>query len=211
MRASSPRFRRALDLAERALQHSDLDVLRAVVATFDPTTWLDRAAHTDDQHRVKALIGVARAVERLGLAASTQALFRRIQADHLVLRGVWTDAPHMSMRERLLHALRLALIHRIWLLETEIPDFSPRHGVTRQAAEALILRLELPAALEVLAQVFPAAPDPAAERDYCEPRAERLSGNYAREHAELFEPMRAMFAQVREIGTAICHEIGAFG
>ena len=55
-------------------------------------------------------------------------MFRRISADHLALRVTWPDVPHMANREMLLHALRLALIHRIWLLATEIPDFSPRHG-----------------------------------------------------------------------------------
>ncbi|APH54634.1 Phosphoenolpyruvate carboxylase [Granulibacter bethesdensis] len=210
---NSFRFRRAMNLAEHALRHSDLDVLRAVVATFDPTTWLDRAAHEreTDQRKTKALMLVAKAVERLGLAAVTQAMFRRIQVDHLQLRAGWSDAPRMTMRERLLHALRLALIHRIWLLETEIPDFSPRHGVTRQALEALILRLEIPLALNLLSQVFPPAPDPAVERDYFEPSTERQGSSYAHEHATIFQPMSDMFDLVREIGTAISHEVGAFG
>ena len=79
----------------------------------------------------------------------------------------------MATREVLLHALRLALIHRIWLLATEISDFSPRHGVTRQVLEAAILRLEIEPSLEVLAQIFPAAPDPSADCDYAEPAAPR--------------------------------------
>ncbi len=41
---NSRRFRRALDLATHGLAHSDLDVLRAVAATLDPGSWLDRAA-----------------------------------------------------------------------------------------------------------------------------------------------------------------------
>ena len=45
MRESSPRFRMALELSGHAMANSDLDVLRAVVATLDPGTWLDRACH----------------------------------------------------------------------------------------------------------------------------------------------------------------------
>ena len=111
----------------------------------------------------------------------------------------------------LLHALRLALIHRIWLLATEIPDFSPRHGVTRPALEAAILRLDIEPALKLLAEIFPAAPDAAADRDYGEPRAPRATAAYAREHDEIFAPMRRLFAMVREIATAVTHEVGAFG
>jgi phosphoenolpyruvate carboxylase len=110
-----------------------------------------------------------------------------------------------------LHALRLALVHRIWLLETAIPDFSPRFGVTRIALEQRILRLDIAEAMQLLAQIFPAAPDPAADRDYAEPRGPRSETAYAREHSEIFIPIKRLFDLVREIGTAITHEVGAFG
>ncbi len=211
LRTTSPRLVNALDLAAHALAHSDLDVLRSVVATLDPGTWLDRAAHATIPGRREVLVSVARALERLNLWAPTQAMFRRIQADHVSLRAAWPEAPRMATREMLLHALRLALIHRIWLLAAGIPDFSPRHGVTRQMLEGRILRLDIPASMALLREVFPPTPDPAADRDYAEPRAPRAEAGYAREHAEIFQPMTRLFAQLREIGAAITHEVGAFG
>jgi phosphoenolpyruvate carboxylase len=211
LRERSPRFRNALALAEHALRHSDLDVLRAVVATLDPGIWLDRAAHARIPGRRQGLVSVARALERLNLWAQAQAMFRRIQADHVALRAVWPEAPGLADREMLLHALRLALIHRIWLLSTNVPDFSPRHGVTRAALDQRILRLDVPAAVEFLAEVFPSAPDPAAERDYCEPRGPRTALAYAKEHSETFQPMMRLFELVREISAAVSHEVGALG
>ena len=169
LRQSSARFGNALALARHALAYSDLDVLRAAVASLDPGSWLDRAAHAHIPGRREALVAVARALERLDLWAPAQAMFRRIQADHVALRAAWPDAPRMTDRAMLLHALRLAVIHRIWLLAAAIPDFSPRHGVTRAALEGRILRLDIPPALAVLADVFPAASDPAGGRDYGEP------------------------------------------
>jgi phosphoenolpyruvate carboxylase len=197
MRAESRRFRRAMELAGHALA--------------DPGSWLDRAAHTARPGRREALVGVARALERLELWAPVQAMFRAVQADHLALRAAWPDAPRMARREVLLHALRLALIQRIWLLATGIPDFSPRHGVTRHGLEAAFLRLEVPAGLAVLADIFPAGQDRGAALDYGEPTAARGAGSYERERAEIFEPMRALFDVVREISTAVTHEVGAFG
>ena len=211
LRQTSRRFKRAMDLASHALAHSDIEVLRAVIATLDPGTWLDRAAHTRRPGRREALVAVARALERLDIWAAAQSMFRRISADHLALRVTWPDVPHMSNREILLHALRLALIHRIWLLATEIPDFSPRHGVTRLALEAAILRLDIDASLTVLAEIFPSATDPAADCDYGEPAPKRRTAAYAREHDEIFAPMRRLFGMVREIATAVTHEVGAFG
>ncbi len=207
----SRRFRRALDLAQHALAHSDLDVLRAVIGTLDPGSWLDRAAHTRKPGRREALTQVARALERLDLGAPTQAMFRRVQADHLALRATWQDAPRMQPREMLLHALRLAMIHRIWLLGVGIPDFSPRHGFTRVGLEAALLRLEVPAALQALAEIFPDVPDAAADVDFAEPRGPGVAAAYGREHAEIFGPIGELFGLVREVAAAVTHEVGSFG
>ena len=211
LRHNSRRFHRALDLAEHALAHSDIDVLRATIGTLDPGTWLDRAAQTHRPGRREALVAVARALERLNLWANAQSMFRRIQADHLALRVAWEGAPRMAVREVLLHAIRLAMIHRIWLLATQIPDFSPRFGATRLSLETAILQLDIDQALTLLTEIFPAAPDDAAEQDYGEPRAPRAMAAYAREHAEIFDPIRRHFALIREIATAVTHEVGAFG
>ena len=212
LRQNSARFALALDLPAHALAHSDLDVLRAIVDTLDPGMWLDRAGHAHGMAgRRQNLVGVARALDRLGLWAPAQAMFRRIQADHVALRTAWPDAPRMADRELLLHALRLSLIHRLWLLAVAIPDFSPRHGVTRAALEARILRLDIPASLALLTEVFPASPDPAVERDYGEPRGPQMSAAYAREHAETFRPMGRLFGIMRDISAAVSHEVGAFG
>jgi phosphoenolpyruvate carboxylase len=211
LRDKSRRFHRAMDLASHALAHSDIDVLRAVIATLDPGTWLDRAGHAELRADRETLVSVARALERLNIWAAAQSMFRRVHADHLALREIWPDAPRMATREVLLHALRLALIHRIWLLATEISDFSPRHGVTRLVLESAILRLEIEPALDVLAQIFPAAPDQSEEFDYAEPAGPHGTTAYAREHEEIFAPMRSLFGLVREIATIITHEVGAFG
>ncbi len=83
--------------------------------------------------------------------------------------------------------------------------------MTRQVLEGAILRLEIEPALDMLAQIFPAAPDQAVEFDYAEPAGPRGTTAYTREHAEIFAPMQSLFRLVREIATAVTHEVGAFG
>jgi phosphoenolpyruvate carboxylase len=211
LRESSPRFRRALDLARFAASHSDLDVLRAGVSLLDPGSWLDRAAHARLPGRAHALATVGRALTRLDVWAAMGATVRRVQADHVALREAWPDLPAMSDRAVLLHALRIAVIQRIWLLGTEIPEFSPRHGVTPEGVQARLLRLDVPGAVEVLAQVFPRAADPAAAQEYGEPGSDSAATAYAREHETVFAPLARLHGLVREIGVAITHEVGAFG
>ena len=210
LRRNSPRFSAAMELAAHGLLHSDLDVLRATVAMLDPGTWLDRAAHAVVPGRREGLVTIARALQRLGLWSDVAAMFHRVQADHLSLQAVWADAPRMADTEVLLHALRLALIQRIWLLATAVPDFSPRHGVTPQGMMDRLIRLDVPAALALLTEIFPAGPTPGADLDYAEAAGPR-SGSYATEHNTVFEPMRRLFDMLREIGGAITHSVGAFG
>jgi phosphoenolpyruvate carboxylase len=154
---------------------------------------------------------VAAALERLDLSSAVRRMFRRLQADHLALRAAWPDLPVMPDRLVLLHALRLALIHRIWLLAVQIPEFSPRHGATREALVRGILQLDVERALALLAEVFPARPDPATGLDFHEPAPGEGGASYAAEHAALFRPMAGFFALVRECSAAIVHEVGAFG
>lgn len=207
----SPRFARALAMAARAAACSDLGVLRAVVDTLDPGPWLDRAGFTRRPGRREALVGVARAVEGLGLDAEARRLFRRLQADQLALRAAWPGLPEMPDRLVLLHALRLALIHRIWLLAMRVPEFSPRHGATREVLLRRILQLDVEPALALLEEIFPAAPDPLAVLDFHEPAPPRDGLSYAAEHAVIFAPMRGLFELLRGCGAAITHEVGAFG
>ena len=207
----SARFRRALDFASHALAHSDSDVLRAIVLTLDPGVWLDRAAHESDPARRDALVSLAGGLERLDLWAPVQSMFRRIQADHLSLRVAWPDAPRMQRNEMLLHATRLALIERIWLLSTRIPYFSPRHGFTRLDVDNQILRLEIPSALKQLMDIFPPALDQSVTLDFREARGPRADHAYSRENLEIFQPMQRLFDLVREVGIAIMHDVGAFG
>ncbi len=211
LRRRSPRFARALAFAEGAAAGSDLDVLRAVTGTLDPGTWLDRAAATQRPGRRDALVTIASTLETLLVSASVQAMFRRLRSDQLKLLACWPDLPRMDAELALLHALRLAAIHRIWILAARIPDFSPRHGATRADLLARIVRLDIAAALDLLGRIFPAAPDPSAGLDFHEPAAPRAGMSYGREHEQIFAPMRRMFDLVRETGAAITHRIGALG
>lgn len=210
LRDKSPRFRRALEFASHALAHSDIDVLRATTALLDPGSWLDRAAHVEPA-RARQLVGVARSLNRLDLWGPIQSMFHRIQTDYVLLRAAWPKAPQMQTREMLLHAIRIALIQRIWIMATAIPDFSPRHGVTRQALEIRLLQLDVPSTLALMDEVFPNEADPTAGRDFGEPHGPRQAVSYAKEHEQIFDPIGRLFAQVREIATAITHEVGAFG
>jgi len=222
MRKRSPRFRRAMDMMRAALAASDLDVLKAYIDTFDPGVWLARSGHARKPRRAGELRAVAASLEELELHPPLAKLFRRLQADFLLLTGAPATEeapPNPAAAERretllLLHALRLALIHRIYLLAVHVPDFSPQHGLLREDVIAALLRLDVPATVATLKRIFPrgeadAIPDEALR----EPASYRgdAGQSYAREHSTLFDPMLEAHRLILEIGTAIWTEIGAVG
>ncbi len=210
LRLRSERFRRALELAEGAAAMSDLDVLRAYIDTLDPESWLDRARRAEGGGRRRELTAIATALDQLDLAPRLRRLFLRFGRDWLQLNSVMKP-PAMAPRLVLLHALRLAAIHRIWILAADIPDFSPRYAMTRDALFQRLLRLDVPACLSLLDEIFPVTADPAADLDFAEPAGPRQAHTYEAEHRRLFEPIARLFSAVREVSAAISHEIGAMG
>ncbi len=211
MRSDSHRFARAYALAEHAVGMSDLDVLRAYIDSLDPALWFDRARRARREERREELLGVAAALARLDLAPGLRRLFGRFAEDALALSAAAQDLPRMSDRLVALHALRIAAIHRIWLIATHIPGFRPQGGLTWEALMECVLRLDVPATLGLLAEVFPRHPDPTAGLDFGEPAAPRDADTYEALHADVLEPMARWFALVREASGAIQHEIGAYG
>ncbi|WP_424814513.1 phosphoenolpyruvate carboxylase [Roseococcus sp. YIM B11640] len=211
MLENSPRFARAMGMAVRAAECSDIGVLRAVVGTLDPGSWQDRATATARPGRAEALLAVAKPLDGLELSAPLRRLFRRFQADNLALRAAWPELPRMPERLVLTHAIRLALVHRLWLLAVSVPEFSPRHGATRESVIQRILALDVEPALDLLEQVFPAAPNPVSGLDFHEEATRDNRTSYAREHAEIFGPMREIFGLIRACSAAVSEEVGAFG
>jgi len=220
----SPRFRRAMVMVEAALGFSDLDVLRAHIDTLDPGMWLARSARTRRPTRAMELRGVSSALERLDLHPALIKLYRRLQADFLDLTdraGAYGGGlqgklePDRQHTLVLLHVVRLALIHRIYLLAMHVPDFTPHHGLMKPDIVARLIRLDVPGAVQLLKEIFPKVDDggvPGAA-DEAEPSTYEgdASQGYAREHATLFDPLLALYGQVLRLSTAIAYQIGAVG
>ncbi|MCT6814284.1 MAG: phosphoenolpyruvate carboxylase, partial [Bombella apis] len=211
LRHSSPRFRQLMDFASQALNHSDLDVLRATIHQLDPGTWLNRAADCDNADDRVHFLNIARDLEELEFWKSVPALFRRIQREDIALRSAWPEAPRMDVDEKLLHVIRFALMDRIWTLGTHIPYFGPRGTLTREAITTLILCLDVPRALRLLDDLFPITAPSIADLDFGEPGGAAVAQGFAREHREIFQPLQNAFDLLREVGVAIMHANHCFG
>jgi phosphoenolpyruvate carboxylase len=208
----SPRFRRALDMVTQAALLSDLQATRGYAATVNPSLWLDRRAVQPDD--AKVLGALTRLAQKAGLTEALSRALRRLRAERdLPVALQPADIPR-RLRLRLLHALRISLIQRASLLAARIPPFTPQAGLTREGIQLRIMRLDILSAVHDLAEQFPLRPSEGLRGldfgDGVEASSSEVSG-YAREHAELLQPLLKIHDLILDTTEALDHEIGACG
>ena len=221
--ARSSRFRQLIGMVEYGAAIASPDALRAYVDTLDPGLWLLRAAKTPDKARAEEMRRLARYLEDTQLHARQTKVGRRLFADYCLLRdglalvegGGCGALVTPAAREQLaiLHAVRIALIHEIFLLATHIPQFSSQHNTTHARLLTRVLHLDIPTAVSQLERIFPATTDDAVTGDFGE-RATYVSDesqNYQRENEGIFQPMNGLYELMRRVSVGVVHRIGFFG
>lgn len=219
----SARFRQMIALVRYGLAHSNPQVLRAYVETFDPATWLLRAVQTVSPGRIDDYRRLSDALEGMPLHARQTPVFRKLFRDVSLLRkGLATvdlpgdDAASEAQKEcanvNLLHAIRIALIHEIYWIATLIPSFSSQHAITLEQLVQRILRLDVPWAIDNLKQIFPETMEK-VELKFGEPASyvSDESQDYSVENTRLFQPMAGLYELMRRVSTAIVNRIGFIG
>ena len=209
MRRVSPRFSRALALAEAAAELSALATLQGYASTVDPSLWLARASQAAE---ATCDLAVATVAEATGLSEPLTRVLGRLKAEDVRIQaaGVQTE---QGERLALLHALRLTRIQRSDRLLVSTPDFNPRGAVTLAVIREQLLRLDVPTAMERLVAYFPLRGEAATRADYGEPStyAQADTEGYRREHQTLFEPLSRLFELMLQISSAVTHEASACG
>lgn len=217
---ASPRFRRMLGIVEYGMGIACPAALKAHVDTLDPGLWLLRAAASSDMAAAECR-NVAGILERLQMHARQIPVWRRLFADLTLLRThvAKPAAPPLTIEEntavtiRLLHAIRLTLIHEIFRLATHIPEFSSQHSTTHDRIIHQIVRLDIPAAISDLRRIFPTLTSNLNSEDYGEPATyiSDDSQSYAQENERIFDPMMKLYELIRRIGTGLTHHYGFLG
>ena len=113
----------------------------------------------------------------------------------------------------LLHALRIVLIQRLYLLAIHVPEFSGRHELTRDSLIARLIQLDVEAAIARLGEIFPMVDLAGVDDDFGEPATYQSAEtqSYGQEHAQIFEPITRLYTLIRRIGVAVIHNVGTIG
>ncbi|WP_114395395.1 phosphoenolpyruvate carboxylase [Oleisolibacter albus] len=218
--AASPRFRELLGMIEYGAAIACPEALKAQVDTLDPGLWLSLAARAEKPADADALRHVAAVLEEAPTHARLIRVYRRLFRDygllvqHLGGAGALPAAEsdlHVSLR--LLHALRLALIHEVFRYAIQVPQFSSQHAITHKRLVGRLMHLDVPWALDQLARIFPVTGDSVADADFGEPATYvgDESQDYRQENVRIFQPIAALYELIRRTGNAMTQRFGFFG
>jgi phosphoenolpyruvate carboxylase len=221
MMEKSPRFSTLMALVMHGAGKSNPDTMKAYIDTLDPMLWLMREARNTAPELTGHHASVASVLEHGGTFTQMARVFRKIYADYTSLcSDVSTNCLPRDEAQKdeetalaCLHALRLALIHRIFLMAMDIPHYSPQHDVSRRQLLRYIFQLDIPLADHLLREIFPVQRDSEDSTDYGESSdyADEEKKTYADEQARLFDPMLRLYDLIQDCSAAISHHVGFTG
>jgi len=221
--AKSDRCRRFTAMVAYARHLSNLDALHGYVSLFDPAIWLRRASIETDPERAEQIQALANILRHSQRHEKVNRVYRIFLNDTLYLdRGLEAVNAKALLPDMvadcdedllLLHALRLALIHEIFLLVARIPKFSDLSDTSSDDLINELLNLDVDHALSVLRKAFPVSVVSAGAKEFGEEASYRtdVEHGYEKEHRELFQPLEDLYDLVRRISSAVAHMSGAVG
>ncbi len=227
--AKSERFKRITDIIKYAFAFSDIEVLKAYIDCFDPGMWLSWSTRTVDQNRSENMIEVANLLEKFDIHWRLNKVYRLLHQEYMDIRN-WILGRKLSgriavgrgraiekeIRDELLlmHGIRVAVFHEIFLLSVRIPKFSDQAGTSREEIIAKLIRFDIEDAVKDLRKIFPAGKliktsvnDFGEETNYIN----ETNIDYTREELTIFKQLEALYECSRRVSSGISHFIGAVG
>ncbi|MCR4378839.1 MAG: phosphoenolpyruvate carboxylase [Rhodospirillales bacterium] len=221
--ANSDRCRRFIAMVAYGRHLSNLDALHGYVSLFDPAIWLRRASIEEDAERAEQMQKLSNILRHSARHEKVNRVYRIFLNDTLYLdHGLKAVNAKAMLPEivdecypdlTLLHAVRIALIHEIFLLVSRVPKFSDRHDTSSDDVINELLNLNVEHALGVLRKAFPVSGISAGAKKFGEEATYRtdVEHGYEKEHRELFQPLEDYYDLVRRISSAVAHMSGAVG
>ncbi|MEQ9813538.1 MAG: phosphoenolpyruvate carboxylase [Azospirillaceae bacterium] len=223
----SDRLRQLMGLVEYGAAISDPQIMKAYVDTLDPGLWIIRAAQSADPATAEDLLRIGDVHEASRIHERQNRVFRKLFKDFTQLMsglapladeagdvGCMALVPdRQRKRLRLLHAIRIALMHEIYRLAMRTPEFSSRHRLTPRELVAHLIHLDVDSVVDMLEEIFPTEASTLDMDDFGEQATYRSDEDqsYRFENEYIFKPMRGLYRIIRRVSTATAHRTGFFG
>ena len=224
----SERFKRIMDIVQHAFAFSDIEVLKAYIDCFDPGMWLSWSTRTADSQRSEDMKEVANLLEKFDVHWRLHKVYRNLHQEYMEIRN-WILGRKLrgriavgrgriiekEIRDELLlmHGIRVAIFHEIFLLSVRIPKFSDQAGTSRDEIIAKLIRFDVFDAVSTLRKIFPTGKIKTSNRGFSDKSDYVSEGNinYTREEKAIFQKLEALYECARRVSNGITHFIGAVG
>ncbi|MCK5374980.1 MAG: phosphoenolpyruvate carboxylase [Alphaproteobacteria bacterium] len=217
----SERLKSIFSLSDYAFSLSNPQIMKAYISLFNPTFWLTLAQNHPDLARSNQLSIIASHLEKSGHHDGIMSIYRHFAWDYTMLkrhRSISnTEDAEKIVNMACLHALRIALIRKIYILAMDIPRFNPQHSTTRRDLNDIIFKLDIDHAADLLEVIFPAHDDEARTYDfgeiseYQQQKEEKGEVGYSTIRNNITIPLQNTHKQIHDISTALAHYMGFFG
>lgn len=220
---NSDRCRRFTSMVAYGRHLSDMDAFHGYVSLFDPAIWLRRASIEEDDERAEQMQKLSNVLRHSDRHEKVSRIYRVFLNDTLYLDHGLEAVDAKSMLPAivdecypdltLLHSVRIALIHEIFLLVARVPEFSDSEDISTGDVINELLNLDVEHALKILRKAFPVSGVRSGTKEFGEKATYRadVDHGYEQEHRELFEPLEDYYDLVRRISSAVAHMSGAVG
>jgi len=211
-----------LEMIAHGKRLSSLNALSANAAVFDAGFWALRASWGREDHIEPALRNLASHLLGDTRAAAINGFAHHLRLDaidlHQILETVDIEGGKIPDDHRLeldlLHAVRLAVIMRIFVLAAQLPRFAQQNDTSHAQILNLALALDVPDVVSFMREAFPhkvVSSQNAVSFDEAASYRPHGIDDYGRLETEILVPMEKAYELIREIGTGITHHFGAFG
>ena len=189
--------------------------------------WLSWSTRTADKQRSENMRSVANLLEGFDVHWRLNKVYRVLHQEYMEIRD-WLlgrkskgriavgrgRVIEKEIRDELLlmHGIRVAIFHEIFLLSVQIPKFSDQSGVSRDEIIAKIIRFDILDSVTILKKIFPIKKDEMKFTDYGEISnyISEKNINYVREN-EIFKRLEALFECTRRVSSGINYFVGSVG
>ncbi len=224
----SERFRRIMDIVQHAFAYSDIEVLKAYIDCFDPGMWLSWSTRTADSERSENMKEVANLLEKFDVHWRLQKVYRKLHQEYMDIRN-WILGRKLrgriavgrgrviekEIRDELLlmHGIRVAIFHEIFMLSVRIPKFSDQAGTSRDEIIAKLIRFDIFDAVGTLRKIFPAGKIKTSNSGFSDKSNYVSEGNinYTKEEKNIFQKLEALYECAKRVSNGITHFIGSVG
>lgn len=221
LRTRSDRFDRIMRMVDRARGGSDMKTLIAYMKLYDGSFWATRPISGEEPKIERACATLATQLSEDSRYFAGLQLAARLRSDSLLLSRALNDmgfsagdtSGHTDEKLDLLHAVRIALIQRLFLMAADLPTFTPGGSFSREEVLQAIFGLDIERAITILTDAFGAEDANLAQLSLDEPAdypndASRGASGLS---DDVIADLQHLSGLIHQVSVGIANHFGALG